>query len=68
MNLGDVIEDRGDISGDGVNIAARLEGLAEAGGICVSESVYDAVSNSLAFSYAFMGEQKVKNIEKPVRV
>jgi pimeloyl-ACP methyl ester carboxylesterase len=51
-----------------VNIAARLESLAEPGGICVSESVYDAVSNSLPFSYAFMGEQKVKNIEKPVRV
>ncbi len=68
VNLGDVIEDRGDIYGDGVNIAARLEGLAEPGGICVSESVYDAVSNSLPFSYAFMGEQKVKNIEKPVRV
>jgi len=68
VNLGDVIEDRGDIYGDGVNIAARLEGLAEPGGICVSESVYDAVSNSLPFRYAFMGEQQVKNIEKPVRV
>ncbi len=68
VNLGDVIEDRGDIYGDGVNIAARLESLAEPGGICVSESVYDAVSSSLPFSYSFMGEQKVKNIEKPVRV
>ena len=68
VNLGDVIEDRGDIYGDGVNIAARLEGLAQPGGICVSESVYDAVSNSLPFSYEFMGEQSVKNIEKPVRV
>jgi len=68
VNLGDVIEDRGDIYGDGVNIAARLESLADPGGICVSESVYDAVSNSLPFSYEFMGEQKVKNIEKPVRV
>jgi class 3 adenylate cyclase/pimeloyl-ACP methyl ester carboxylesterase len=68
VNLGDVIEDRGDIYGDGVNIAARLESLAEPGGICVSESVYDAVSNSLPFDYEFMGEQKVKNIEKPVRV
>lgn len=68
VNLGDVIEDRGDIYGDGVNIAARLESLAEPGGICVSESVYDAVSSSLPFSYDFMGEQKVKNIEKPVRV
>jgi class 3 adenylate cyclase/pimeloyl-ACP methyl ester carboxylesterase len=68
VNLGDVIQDRGDIYGDGVNIAARLESLAEPGGICVSESVYDAVSSSLPFSYGFMGEQKVKNIEKPVRV
>jgi class 3 adenylate cyclase/pimeloyl-ACP methyl ester carboxylesterase len=68
VNLGDVIEDRGDIYGDGVNIAARLESLAEPGGICVSESVYDAVSNSLPFSYEFMGEQEVKNIKKPVRV
>jgi len=68
VNLGDVIEDRGDIYGDGVNIAARLESLADAGGICVSQSVYDAVSSSLPFSYAFMGDQTVKNIEKPVRV
>jgi hypothetical protein len=68
VNLGDVIEDRGDIYSDGVNIAARLESLAEPGGICVTESVYDAVSNSLPFDYEFMGEQKVKNIEKPVRV
>jgi class 3 adenylate cyclase/pimeloyl-ACP methyl ester carboxylesterase len=68
VNLGDVIEDRGDIYGDGVNIAARLESLAEPGGICVSASVYDTVSSSLPFDYAFMGEQKVKNIEKPVRV
>jgi class 3 adenylate cyclase/pimeloyl-ACP methyl ester carboxylesterase len=68
VNLGDVIEDRGDIYGDGVNIAARLESLARPGGICVSESVYDAVSSTLPFTYEFMGEQNVKNIEKPVRV
>ena len=68
VNLGDVIEDRGDIYGDGVNIAARLESLAEPGGVCVSESVYDTVSSSLPFSYAYMGEQRVKNIDKPVRV
>jgi class 3 adenylate cyclase/pimeloyl-ACP methyl ester carboxylesterase len=67
VNLGDVIEDRGDIYGDGVNIAARLESLAEPGGICVSESVCDAVSSSLPFRYDFLGEQKVKNIDKPVR-
>lgn len=68
VNLGDVIEDRGDIYGDGVNIAARLESLAPPGGICISGSVYDVVSHSLPFNYEFMGEQKVKNIEKPVRV
>ena len=67
VNLGDVIEGRGDIYGDGVNIAARLESLAEPSGICVSESVYDSVSNSIPFGYEFMGEQNVKNIDKPVR-
>ena len=68
VNLGDVIQDRGDIYGDGVNIAARLEALAEPGGICVSESVCEAVSSSLPLRYTFMGEQRVKNISKPVRV
>ncbi len=68
VNLGDVIVDRGDIYGDGVNIAARLESLAEPGGICVSGSVYDAVSSSLPLRYEYEGEQRVKNIDKPVRV
>jgi adenylate cyclase len=67
LNLGDVIEDRGDIYGDGVNIAARLESLAEPGGICISGTVYDAIGNKLPIQYEFMGEQQVKNIEKPVR-
>ena len=67
VNLGDVIEDRGDIYGDGVNIAARLESLAEPGGICISGTVHDAIGNKLAAQYEFMGEQQVKNIEKPVR-
>ncbi len=67
LNLGDVIEDRGDIYGDGVNIAARLESLAEPGGICISGTVHDAIGNKLAARYEFMGEQQVKNIEKPVR-
>ena len=67
VNLGDVIEDRGDIYGDGVNVAARLEGLAEPGGICISESVHTAVGNKLPFDYEFLGEQEVKNIAKPVR-
>ena len=67
VNLGDVIEDRGDIYGDGVNVAARLESLAEPSGICISESVRTAVGKKLAFDYEFMGEQKVKNIEESVR-
>jgi TolB-like protein/class 3 adenylate cyclase len=67
VNLGDVIEDRGDIYGDGVNVAARLESLADPGGICISESVHTAVGNKLPFDYEYMGEQEVKNIAKPVK-
>ncbi|MCZ6733318.1 MAG: adenylate/guanylate cyclase domain-containing protein, partial [Gammaproteobacteria bacterium] len=67
VNLGDVIEDRGDIYGDGVNVAARLESLAEPGGICISESVHTAVGSKLPFDYEYMGEQQVKNIAKPVK-
>lgn len=67
VNLGDVIEDRGDIYGDGVNVAARLESLADSGGICISESVRTAVGNKLPFDYQFMGEQSVKNMAEPVR-
>ena len=68
INLGDVIEDRDDIYGDGVNVAARLEGLAEPGGICISGTVYDAIGRKLPVDYQFMGEQQVKNIIDPVRV
>jgi len=68
VNLGDVIEEDGRIYGDGVNIAARVEGLAEAGGVCISGSVYDQVENKLDFKCDYMGEQAVKNISKPVRV
>ncbi len=67
VNLGDVIEDRGDIYGDGVNVAARLESLADEGGICISESVRTAIGKKLDLGYEFMGEQQVKNIEEPVR-
>jgi adenylate cyclase len=56
------------IYGDGVNVAARLESLAEPGGICISNTVHDQVSNKLVLSYADLGEQVVKNIAKPVRV
>ena len=68
VNLGDVIEDRGDIYGDGVNIAARIESLADTGGICVSDAVRSAVGKKLDLDYEDMGEQEVKNISEPVRV
>jgi len=68
VNIGDVVEKGDRIYGDSVNIAARVEGLAEAGGICVSGSVYDHVENKLDYEYEYMGEQRVKNISKPVRV
>lgn len=68
LNLGDVIVQGEDIYGDGVNIAARLEGLAQGGGICISGSIYDQVENKLDLVYEFIGEQKVKNITRPVRV
>jgi adenylate cyclase len=68
VNLGDVIEDGEQILGDGVNIAARLESLSEAGGICISGTTYDHVENKLSLGYQYLGEQTVKNITKPVRV
>jgi class 3 adenylate cyclase/lipopolysaccharide biosynthesis regulator YciM len=66
INLGDVIEDRGDIYGDGVNIAARLESLAQPGGICISDTVRSAMGKKLKFDIEDMGEQALKNIEQPV--
>src|SRR5512143_1878435 len=68
INLGDVIEEGDTIYGDGVNIAARLEGLAEAGGICISESAYQQIENKLPLRYDYLGEHEVKNIARPVRV
>src|SRR5512136_1172986 len=68
INLGDVIEEEGKILGDGVNVAARLESLSEAGGICISGTAYDQVENKLSIGYQYLGEQTVKNITKPVRV
>jgi adenylate cyclase len=67
VNTGDVIEDRGDIYGDGVNVAARLEALSEPGGICVSDAVRTAVGKKLSVQYTFIGEHNVKNIKEPVR-
>ena len=66
VNLGDVIEEGDRIYGDGVNIAARLESLADAGGICVSKTAFDQIETKLPFSYEFLGDQPVKNIAKPV--
>ena len=68
INVGDIIKDGRDIYGDGVNVAARLEALAEPGGICVSRVVRDQVRDKLAFSFEDMGERQVKNIARPVRV
>jgi TolB-like protein/class 3 adenylate cyclase/Tfp pilus assembly protein PilF len=67
VNLGDIVEEEGRIYGDGVNIAARMEGLAEAGGVCISGSVHDSVESKLGLEYEFLGEKEVKNIDKPVR-
>jgi len=68
INLGDVIEEENRIYGDGVNIAARIEGLADAGGICISSSAYEQIKRKLALSYEDIGENKVKNISWPVHV
>ena len=68
VNLGDVVIDRGKLYGDGVNIAARIEKLADPGGIAVSGTVYDEIENKLPLSCEFIGEHTVKNIQKPIRV
>jgi adenylate cyclase len=67
INLGDIVIDGNDILGDGVNVAARLEGIADPGGICVSGSVHEQVQGKLDITFADMGAQQVKNIAKPVR-
>jgi adenylate cyclase len=67
VNLGDVIVDGDDIFGDGVNIAARLESLAQPGTVCISQTVYDQVKNKLALAYRPLGSHRVKNISEPVR-
>ena len=68
INLGDVVSEEGALYGDGVNIAARLEGLADPGGICISGSAYDQVENKLPLEFESLGERAVKNIARPVRV
>jgi adenylate cyclase len=66
INLGDVIQEDNRIYGDGVNIAARLEGLSEPGGICISKTAFDHIESKLPYGYEFLGDQPVKNIAKPV--
>ena len=68
VNLGDVIVEQHDIFGDGVNVAARLEALAEPGGICISRMVHDQILEKLPYAFEDLGEQGVKNIARPVRV
>ncbi len=68
VNMGDIVIDGDDIQGDGINVAARLEGLAKPGGICVSGNVYEEVRDRTDLSFEDMGEKEVKNIDRPVRV
>src|SRR5215831_6504554 len=68
VNLGDVMVEGEQIYGDGVNVAARLEGLAQPGGICISRTVHDSIRDRLTLAYQDLGDQEVKNIARPVRV
>jgi len=68
INLGDIIEEDGRIYGDGVNIAARLEALADPGGICISRTAYDQIEDKLPFGYEYLGEKTPKNTPRPIRV
>jgi adenylate cyclase len=68
INIGDVIQDRDRIYGSGVNVAARIESLAEPGGICISRNAYDHIKEKLSFGYEYLGDHEVKNIKDPVRV
>jgi len=68
VNLGDIIVEEGDIFGDGVNIAARLEGLGDAGGLCISGTVFDQVHNKTDLDFEDLGERQLKNISEPIRI
>jgi class 3 adenylate cyclase len=67
INLGDILIEGDDILGDGVNVAARLEGIAEPGGICISSSAYDQVRGKVPVEFIDIGEQTLKNIARPIR-
>jgi hypothetical protein len=67
INLGDIIEEENRIYGDGVNIAARLEAMADPGGICISRTAFDQIEDKLPLGYEYLGEKIVKNIPKPIR-
>jgi len=68
VNIGDIVQDGDRIYGSGVNVAARIEGLAEPGGICISRNAYDHIKDKLNFGYEYLGDHEVKNIKDPVRV
>ncbi len=68
VNIGDVVQDGGSLYGEGVNIAARIEGLADPGGVCISRNTYDHIKNKLKLGYEYIGEHAAKNIKDPVRV
>ena len=68
INIGDVVFDEGDVFGDGVNVASRLQGLAQPGGVCVSDMVHRSVADRLRETFRDMGRQRVKNISRPIPV
>jgi len=68
VNIGDVIQDGESLYGEGVNIAARIEGLTDPGGVCISRNAYGQISNKLDYGYEYLGEHSVKNITNPIRV
>jgi len=68
IHIGDVVVEEGDVFGDGVNVASRIEKLAEPGGICISERVYDDIRNKPVLQVAFLGEKTLKNVDYPVKI
>jgi len=68
INIGDIVQDMDRIYGSGVNVAARIEGIADPGGVCISRNAYDHVNDKLELEFEYLGEHEVKNIREPVRV